>query len=32
VHDLLGDLAEAFDFTQEPIPPMLLDPWPKGKP
>jgi len=25
---LLGDLAAAFDFTQEPIPPLILDPTP----
>jgi hypothetical protein len=24
----LGDLSTAFDFTQEPIPPLILDPWP----
>lgn len=29
---ILGDLAREFDFTQEPIPPMILDPWPIGKP
>ncbi len=26
----LGDLATEFDFTQTPIPPMILDPWPPG--
>jgi phospholipase C len=26
----LGDLAEDFDFTQEPIPPLVLNPWPNG--
>jgi len=26
----LGDLASAFDFSQEPIPPLILDPWPNG--
>jgi phospholipase C len=25
---LLGDLALDFDFTQEPLPPLVLDPWP----
>ena len=25
---LLGDLADDFDFSQEPIPPLILDPWP----
>jgi phospholipase C len=25
---ILGDLAEAFDFAQEPRPPLILDPWP----
>ena len=25
---LAGDLANAFDFTQEPRPPLILDPWP----
>jgi phospholipase C len=24
----LGDLAKAFDFSQEPIPPLILNPWP----
>jgi len=24
----LGDLASDFDFTQEPLPPLVLDPWP----
>ncbi len=24
----LGDLALDFDFTQEPLPPLILDPWP----
>jgi phospholipase C len=24
----LGDLALDFDFTQEPLPPLVLDPWP----
>jgi phospholipase C len=24
----LGDLRTAFDFTQTPIPPLILDPWP----
>ena len=26
--DCSGDLADDFDFTQEPIPPLILDPWP----
>jgi hypothetical protein len=26
--DILGDLADAFDFTQEPLPPLILDPTP----
>ncbi|MFN8233177.1 MAG: alkaline phosphatase family protein [Actinomycetota bacterium] len=26
----LGDLMMEFDFTQEPIPPLVLDPWPDG--
>jgi hypothetical protein len=25
---ILGDLAKDFDFTQEPIDPLVLDPWP----
>jgi phospholipase C len=25
---ILGDLSKEFDFTQEPIPPLILDPWP----
>jgi hypothetical protein len=25
---ILGDLSEEFDFTQDPLPPMILDPWP----
>jgi hypothetical protein len=25
---LLGDLADDFDFSQDPIPPLILDPWP----
>jgi phospholipase C len=25
---LLGDLADAFDFTQDPLPPLILDPTP----
>ena len=29
---ILGDLARDFDFAQEPIPPLILDPWPLGKP
>ena len=24
----LGDLSKDFDFTQDPLPPMVLDPWP----
>jgi phospholipase C len=28
---ILGDLARSFDFTQEPIPPLILDPWPLGR-
>ncbi|MEO8476285.1 MAG: alkaline phosphatase family protein [Actinomycetota bacterium] len=28
---LLGDLAGEFDFNQEPIPPLILDPWPLGR-
>jgi phospholipase C len=26
----LGDLADDFDFTQDPIPPLVLNPWPNG--
>ena len=26
----LGDLASEFDFSQTPIPPLILDPWPPG--
>jgi phospholipase C len=26
--ELLGDLSDAFDFTQEPLPPLVLDPTP----
>jgi hypothetical protein len=26
---ILGDLATEFDFTQTPIPPLILDPKPK---
>jgi phospholipase C len=26
--DILGDLAKDFDFRQDPIPPLVLDPWP----
>ena len=29
---ILGDLANEFDFSQEPIPPLILDPWPLGQP
>ena len=29
---VLGDLAREFDFTQEPIPPLILPPYPKGLP
>jgi hypothetical protein len=25
---LLGDLARDFDFRQDPLPPLVLDPWP----
>ena len=25
---ILGDLSEEFDFAQDPLPPMILDPWP----
>jgi len=25
---ILGDLADAFDFTQDPLPPLILDPRP----
>jgi phospholipase C len=28
--DVLGDLAGSFDFTQEPRPPLILDPTPFG--
>jgi phospholipase C len=29
---MLGDLAKEFDFSQQPIPPMILDPLPeRGK-
>ncbi len=31
-HPALGDLADEFDFYQEPIPPLILDPWPMGEP
>jgi hypothetical protein len=24
----LGDLADDFDFEQDPLPPLVLDPWP----
>jgi phospholipase C len=27
---ILGDLADSFDFTQEPLPPLILDPHPKS--
>jgi hypothetical protein len=27
---LLGDLLAEFDFTQSPLPPLVLDPCPKG--
>jgi hypothetical protein len=26
---LLGDLAQDFDFTQKPRPPLLLEPYPR---
>jgi phospholipase C len=26
--DILGDLAKDFDFRQDPLPPLVLDPWP----
>jgi phospholipase C len=26
--DILGDLTREFDFTQEPLPPLILDPTP----
>lgn len=26
--NILGDLADDFDFTQDPLPPLVLDPWP----
>jgi len=29
---ILGDLAREFDFSQEPIPPLILDPWPSRGP
>ena len=29
---ILGNLLKEFDFTQDPIPPLILDPWPDGKP
>ncbi len=29
---ILGDLAKEFDFTQAPIPPLILPPYPKGLP
>jgi hypothetical protein len=29
--DILGDLAAGFDFSQDPIPPLILDPWPLGR-
>ena len=29
--EILGDLATTFDFAQEPIPPLILDPYPQGK-
>jgi phospholipase C len=28
----LGDLRNAFNFAQPPIPPLILDPWPGGSP
>jgi phospholipase C len=28
----LGDLAKEFDFTQQPLKPPILDPYPLGKP
>jgi len=28
----LGDLRTIFDFDQEPLPPLVLDPWPRGRP
>jgi phospholipase C len=28
---ILGDLADDFDFSQDPIPPLILDPWPLGR-
>jgi phospholipase C len=30
--EILGDLAKDFDFTQEPIEPVVLPPWPNGRP
>jgi phospholipase C len=27
---ILGDLSQNFDFSQEPLPPLVLDPWPVG--
>jgi phospholipase C len=30
--EILGDLREEFDFTQEPLPPMPLDPYPEPGP
>jgi phospholipase C len=31
VAPILGDLWDEFDFTQEPIPPLILDPRPSGQ-
>jgi len=28
----LGDLAQEFDFYQTPLPPLILAPWPRGRP
>jgi phospholipase C len=29
---MLGDLRTIFDFQQDPLPPLILDPWPRGRP
>jgi phospholipase C len=29
---ILGDLRALFDFEQAPLPPLILDPWPRGRP
>jgi hypothetical protein len=29
---ILGDLRRIFHFDRDPLPPLILDPWPLGKP